>query len=360
MGARSESERDRSSAETSSTEPRETAEQPAAESPETAASDADAPARKRRRRRRRRKKKPGEGEGETDAQSSAPAEVTDAAGSSEADAGGEETAEGDAPASDAATTAEVTTVTTAPASTQSTPASTASAPTSTAEADDAPPVKALEDGGPVKPPERQEDEATARESKRPSRGERRKRQRKSKRGAGKDAAAGHPAGAEGAPAEDAGEQASDSRADTGPTGVFAEYLPKIEGGRRHAFTTGSIVAGRVEKIVEDLITLDLFGKGVAIMEVGEPRTLRGAHAAGTAPEGERSLASDDRRESVLAGALTRGELFAIAWDQPVDKEAAERRRRLTAAAESRALPEDVASEDAEAAGEGSDEAPSSE
>ncbi len=224
---------------------------------------------------------------------------------------------------------------------------------------DEPPVKALEDAGPApKSMEGDEDTASAEPSQEaaPPSGEREKSKRRRRRkkrtdSAGSPEAAGDAQSTDAKPADatsddgDAETKAAEKNAekkaeknaekdeDRAPTGAFAEFLPKTEGGRRHAFSTGSIVAGRVETIVDEVIVLDLFGKGLAVMELHEPRSPGGAvGTASVAPEGEKELAADRRREGALAGALARGELFAIAWDQPVDADAAERRRRLVAVA----------------------------
>ncbi|MCA9688806.1 MAG: hypothetical protein KC636_04305, partial [Myxococcales bacterium] len=123
-------------------------------------------------------------------------------------------------------------------------------------------------------------------SARPRRRKRRRRRKKKPTGAPEtaEAAGSEPVAGEGEGEGEAAPAATDSepakpRAERpAPTGPFHQFLThEGEGGRRHTFASGSIVAGRVERIDDGVITLDLFGKGHAVMEVTEPRVLAGGH-----------------------------------------------------------------------------------
>ncbi|HSD67008.1 MAG TPA: S1 RNA-binding domain-containing protein, partial [Vicinamibacteria bacterium] len=82
-----------------------------------------------------------------------------------------------------------------------------------------------------------------------------RRRRKKKKGAG----------AEGAPGGEA--QAKPS--------AHVPFLQYFEGGagKKHAFTTGEIVAGRVLRVADGTVSVDLFGKAVAYVDVYEPHEI---------------------------------------------------------------------------------------
>ena len=45
----------------------------------------------------------------------------------------------------------------------------------------------------------------------------------------------------------------------------------FSGGRKHAFSVGEIIAGRVERVADGTIVVDLFGKATAVVDANEPR-----------------------------------------------------------------------------------------
>ena len=53
------------------------------------------------------------------------------------------------------------------------------------------------------------------------------------------------------------------------TGAFGHHFKG--GPRKHAFSTGEIVAGRVARVSEGAVVVDLFGKALAVADVDEPR-----------------------------------------------------------------------------------------
>ena len=52
---------------------------------------------------------------------------------------------------------------------------------------------------------------------------------------------------------------------------FARFFDAAAAGRRHAFSVGEIVAGRVERVEEAAFVVNLFGKAQAVVDAWEPR-----------------------------------------------------------------------------------------
>jgi small subunit ribosomal protein S1 len=90
--------------------------------------------------------------------------------------------------------------------------------------------------------------------------------------------------------------ASDAPPEAKSTHHHAPFLHLFSGGttRKHAFSVGEEIAGRVERVERGAIIVDLFGKATAIVDVDEPRDLPSVvHAVeeakvDVAPEGEGS------------------------------------------------------------------------
>ncbi len=58
------------------------------------------------------------------------------------------------------------------------------------------------------------------------------------------------------------------------TAAQVPFLSYFEGGeRKHAFSSGEVIAGRVAKVEEGVITVDLFGKATAYADILEPRDI---------------------------------------------------------------------------------------
>jgi small subunit ribosomal protein S1 len=88
----------------------------------------------------------------------------------------------------------------------------------------------------------------------------RRRRRKKKPGARVEGAEGEkPAGA---PRE--------RPAKEGMGGVFARFFDAASAGKRHAFSAGEVVAGRVVRVGEGAFAVDLFGKATAFVDIFEP------------------------------------------------------------------------------------------
>ncbi len=85
----------------------------------------------------------------------------------------------------------------------------------------------------------------------------RRRRRKKKPGQGAEAKEGEAPRAE-KPAKE------------GQGGVFARFFDSGSAGKRHAFSAGEVVAGRVASVNEGAFTVDLFGKAVAYVDIFEP------------------------------------------------------------------------------------------
>ncbi len=88
----------------------------------------------------------------------------------------------------------------------------------------------------------------------------RRRRRKRKPGAAEGAAEGAVA---------AGQEPPKKR-DTS-NAPFARFF--AQGGKRHAFAVGEVIAGRVSAVADGAISVDLFGKATAIAELNEPREI---------------------------------------------------------------------------------------
>lgn len=110
----------------------------------------------------------------------------------------------------------------------------------------------------------------------PQRKKRRRRRRKKPGGKEGATAAGEGAAViEGAAPE---KEKPERPAREGAGGVFARFFDGPNAGKRHAFSAGEVVAGRVVKINDGAFVVDLFGKATAFVDVFEP------HEVPTAPE----------------------------------------------------------------------------
>ncbi len=80
------------------------------------------------------------------------------------------------------------------------------------------------------------------------------------------------AGAEGAAKEGEGPRAErgEKPAKEGQGGVFARFFDSGSAGKRHAFSAGEVVAGRVSAVNPGGFTVDLFGKALAYVDIFEP------------------------------------------------------------------------------------------
>lgn len=101
----------------------------------------------------------------------------------------------------------------------------------------------------------------------------RRRRRRKKAGA-KEQTPGAPgevvAAAAGEPAASEPRAAHDKHAREGAGGVFARFFDGAHAGKRHAFSVGEVVAGRVVRINDGAFVVDLFGKATAFVDVFEP------------------------------------------------------------------------------------------
>jgi small subunit ribosomal protein S1 len=93
---------------------------------------------------------------------------------------------------------------------------------------------------------------------------RRRRKRKDGTSSGEVTAAGEGAEAQ-APRPADGGKKKESHA------PFAHLFTGAQGGKRHAFAVGEVVAGRVQRVEHGVIVVDLFGKATAIADEYEPR-----------------------------------------------------------------------------------------
>lgn len=93
----------------------------------------------------------------------------------------------------------------------------------------------------------------------------RRRRRKRKPGAGEGAVEGAASAAE-------GQEHPHQRKREPSNAPFARYFGQHQ-GKRHAFAVGEVIAGRVVAVADGAISVDLFGKAMAIAEANEPREL---------------------------------------------------------------------------------------
>ena len=100
----------------------------------------------------------------------------------------------------------------------------------------------------------------------PQRKKRRRRRRK--KGGGDKAAA--PEGGEASAGEAGVVHAEQRPPREGAGGVFARFFDGPNAGKRHAFSAGEVVAGRVVRINDGAFVVDLFGKATAFVDVFEP------------------------------------------------------------------------------------------
>jgi small subunit ribosomal protein S1 len=134
---------------------------------------------------------------------------------------------------------------------------------------------------------------------------RRRRKRKDGTSSGEVTAAGEGADAAVAPRNpDAGKK-KESHA------PFAHLFTGSQGGKRHAFAVGEVVAGRVQRVDFGVIVVDLFGKAIAIADEYEPRDVPPLPAPEPPPEAASAWAPAD-------DATMSGDLVPIAELAPTD------------------------------------------
>ncbi len=103
----------------------------------------------------------------------------------------------------------------------------------------------------------------------------------------------------------------------GAGGVFARFFDGPAAGKRHAFSAGEIVAGRVVKINDGAFVVDLFGKATAFVDVFEPHEVPALPEPPPAPaaaalaraegEGMPAAPADEAEET----SITAGEISAL-------------------------------------------------
>jgi small subunit ribosomal protein S1 len=104
---------------------------------------------------------------------------------------------------------------------------------------------------------------------------RKKRRRRRKKKGGKP---GEP-GAQAAAGEGGGSNGAEERPHgnkpqrEGAGGVFARFFDGAHAGKRHAFSAGEVVAGRVLRVVDGAFAVDLFGKAIAFVDIFEPHEI---------------------------------------------------------------------------------------
>lgn len=72
------------------------------------------------------------------------------------------------------------------------------------------------------------------------------------------------------------------------------------GTKTHAFAAGEVVAGRVAKLTDTTIFVDLFGKGLAVMDVYEPREVPALPEAAVAAEANPAAEASEAAEGAAA------------------------------------------------------------
>jgi small subunit ribosomal protein S1 len=126
--------------------------------------------------------------------------------------------------------------------------------------------EAGDDGGEGEEPAGDEGAAAESGEGEPGRPKRKRRRRRKKKGAITEAGAEAPA-EEGAPHE--GRERGDKKQRPASN---APFIHLFDGGhgRKHAFAVGEIVAGKVARIADGAVVVDLFGKALAILDEHEP------------------------------------------------------------------------------------------
>jgi small subunit ribosomal protein S1 len=127
----------------------------------------------------------------------------------------------------------------------------------------------------------------------PQRKKRRRRRRK-KPGAQPTGEGGEAAAAEGAP--HAGGEREQRAPREGAGGVFARFFDGANAGKRHAFSAGEVVAGRVVRINDGAFVVDLFGKATAFVDIFEP------HEVPVLPEPPPAPVATEQTEAQVAAA----------------------------------------------------------
>jgi small subunit ribosomal protein S1 len=132
-----------------------------------------------------------------------------------------------------------------------------------------------------------------------------RRRRRRKKGPGQPGAEGVQAKEGGG--EAAGGERPEKPAKEGPGGVFARFFEGAGAGKRHAFSAGEVVAGRVSKFNDGTFTVDLFGKASAFVDLFEPHeipVLPDPPAPVAAAEGEAAPAAETPAEGTTEAAVS--------------------------------------------------------
>jgi len=93
-----------------------------------------------------------------------------------------------------------------------------------------------------------------------------KRRRKRRRKGGQATLNG-----DGSPAGEGGGEQQRPRKRDGAVAPLARFFGGTNAGKRHGFAVGEVVAGRVKQVSDGVITVDLFGKALALVDENEPR-----------------------------------------------------------------------------------------
>ncbi len=165
-------------------------------------------------------------------------------------------------------------------------------------------------------------------------GKKKRRRRRRKKGPGAQAGAeGAEGAADQAPAGE-GQQHREPRergprperpAKEGSAGIYARFFEGAAGAKRHAFTAGEIVAGRVSAINDGAFAVDLFGKATAFVDIFEPREVPvipdpppEAAAEAVAQPSEPTEAAVAAEGSAEPGAASDASVVAVAPDSPAE------------------------------------------
>lgn len=180
----------------------------------------------------------------------------------------------------------------------------------------------------------------------------RRRRRRKKAGAAEGAQA-----KEGESAQPGAEKAekAEKPAREGQGGVFARFFEGGQAGKRHAFSAGEVVAGRVVHIGDGAFTVDLFGKATAFVDIFEP------HEVPVIPEPEPAApeaAAAEAQPAGEAGAATPAADGTVAAEQAAGEGTGEAATEQVEASAAVAAP--LAADAPAAPAESSGEAPASE
>ena len=111
--------------------------------------------------------------------------------------------------------------------------------------------------------------------------------------------------------------ASDVPPDAKSAHHHAPFLHLFSGGatRKHAFSVGEEIAGRVERVEHGTIIVDLFGKATAIVDADEPRELPAIFHHPEEPPGEEHAEHPPRDEKVEAATAEEAGAASVAPEE---------------------------------------------